>query len=391
MKEVRLTVRDINDENRREKFASAVESLAKAMYIPITVKPKERDTGEAFAYESQGDLVKKWSDHFAFLMDNIYDELVKFLDIPKVTTFSKAIGNDKDWTGIPSSNAIIYHGRIVFNPQTGKPIMREDFRKIIKAIERFLNKHLGPNDKKIVLNSITLGRVLARKMLSTPESELKKIKLDAIKIEDKTIDWINRNYDWLDKIDGRLKGEDRATIARNYRGIKQFMDVAEESMGSKISRMTDDVVHSVRETLINGVKERKSGGQISQDLFDRFGNLNRDWGRIVETEIMEASNTAFLKESVSDAKPGEAVYFKRIEMHDDHVCPYCEKIRGMIVRWSETTLSDENIDDKYAEKAIWEGKTNMGRKARDYWVPSAQVHPWCRGSWSRWYPPVEVK
>lgn len=376
MKEIRLIVKNIKDENRREKFQSAVESLAKAMYIPLTVKPRERETGEAFAYECQGDLVKQWTDYFASSLDNVYKEVTKLLDLPSVSTFSKSIKDD-DWTGIPSSEAIIFRGKILFNPENGKPILRDDFRKIIKAIERFLNKRLGPADKKIVLNSISLGRVLARRLMDMPAEELQKMRLKNIHLEDKTYEWINKNESWLNKIDSRIKSEDRARLVKRYRGMQVMMDIAEESMGSKITKMTEDAVHAVRETLINGVKERKNMGAISQDLFDRFGNMNRDWGRILETEIMEATNNAFLQETVTASSPGEAIYFERIEMHDDHVCSFCEKIRGMIVRWSETPLTDENIDDKYADKAIWEGKTNMGRKAKDYWVPSAQVHPWC--------------
>ena len=390
MKEVRLTVKDINDENRREKFQSAVESLAKAMYIPLTVKPKERETGEAFVYKSQGDLVKQWTDYFASTLDNIYKEVTRVLDLPSASIFSKAI-DDPEWTGTPSSEAIIFRGKIVFNPETGKPILREDFRKIIKAIERFLNRRLGPADKKIVLNSVTLGRMLAKRLANTSGEELRKIKLAELKVEDKTYEWINKNESWLSKIDSRLRTDDKSRLVQRHRSMQVMMDVAEESMGSKITKMTEDAVHAVRETIIGGVKERKSMGAISQDLFDRFGNMNRDWGRILETEIMEASNNAFLHETVTSAKPGEAVYFERIEMHDDHVCSFCEKIRGMVVRWSDLPLQNENIDDKHAEKAIWEGKTNVGRKAKDYWVPAAQVHPWCRGSWSRWYPPVEVK
>lgn len=386
MNDIRLVVQGITDNNRREKFTSALDSLAKAMNIPLTVRPKDRESGEAFVYQAQGDLVAKWTGQFAEITDTVYTELVKFLDLPQVSTFSKSIGDEH-----PASHAIIYRGKILFNPETGKPIYREDFKQIIKTLEKFINKRLGGAEKKITLNSISLGRMLAKKLMNTPDSELRKMRLNALDVDGKTVDWVSQNIGWLDKIDGRAKTEDRLELARRYRGMKVLMDISEESMGSKITRMTDDIVHGVRETLINGVKERKSRSAISQDLFDRMGNHNRDWGRIVETEIMEATNNAFLKEANAESKPGEAVYFERIEMHDDHVCPYCEKIRGMIVRWSETPLQDDNIDDKYAQKAIWEGKTNIGRKSRDYWVPAAQVHPWCRGSWVRWYPPIKEK
>lgn len=387
MKDIRLVVRDINDDNRREKFTSAVESLAKAMYIPYTVKPKDRESGEKFVYESQGDLVKKWTHYVAATLDNVYFEFVKLLDLPAVTTFTKAIEDD-GWTGRPASEAIIYRGKIVFNPETGRPIYREDFAKIIKALERFLNKRLDPAAKKVVLDSVALGRVLARRLLDTPAEELRKLRLPEVKIKEKPVDWIADNLTWIDRKMGKLSPDERDRMNNHYQSIRNFVDIAEESMGNKITRMNQNVIYEVRESIIGGVMERKSRKEISQDLFNRMGNINRDWERIADTEIVQASNTAFLKETVADAAPGDAVYFRRVEMRDDYVCKYCDKIRGMVVRWSETPLMSEDIDDKHAKKAIWEGKTNIGRKAADYWIPAGPVHPWCRGSWERWFPPI---
>jgi hypothetical protein len=384
--EIRLIVKDINDENRRDKFTSAVESLAKAMYIPYTVKPKDRESGEKYVYQSQGDLVKKWNYYVAATLDNVYLELTKLLELPAMTAFTKAIPDD-DWTGRPASEAIFYRGRIVFNPETGKAIYRDEFEKIIKALEKFLNKRLDPAAKKIVLNSVTLGRVLARKLQNANPEEIRKLKFPEVKLNEKPVDWIADNLSWIDRKMGKLTTEERDRMNAHYRGVREFVDIAEQSMGNKITRMTNDIVYEVRETIIGGVMERKSRKEISQDLFNRMGDLNRDWEKIADTEIVQASNTAFLKETVAESEPGEVIYFRRVEMRDDFVCKFCEKIRGMVVRWSDTPMSTEEINDKHAKVAIWEGKTNIGRKAKDYWVPAGPVHPWCRGSWERWFPP----
>ena len=82
----------------------------------------------------------------------------------------------------------------------------------------------------------------------------------------------------------------------------------------------------------------------------------------------------------------EIVYKDRIEkalseMLDDNTCKKCRKLKGTIALWSEVPLPDERIKDEYAKYAIWDGK-NEGD------CPVGIVHPWCRGTWVRYYPEV---
>lgn len=382
MAQVRLTVSEITEENRKEKFTLAVESLAKAMKMPLTVKPKERERGEQFVYRAQRELVERMGTALGEALDEVYETLCAALELPRVTTFSKAMKDE-------GYEPLRYRGRVVYNPETGRPIHRQQFESIIKAIEKFLNKRLDAAGRKIVLDSAALGRILGRKLRDLPASEVRKLGLDECTHKGKPAEWIADHMKWLDDTHGGLKAEEKKRMFEHYRGIERFVDLAEQSMGNRISKLEEAVKYEIRDSIIHGTMERKGRREVAQDLFNRFGALNRDWSRIAETEIVETSNNAFLKEVASSAQVGEKVYFRRVEMRDQFVCKYCEKIRGKVALWSEVPLADDMIAaDPHAEAAIWEGKSNMGRKASDYWMPSGTVHPYCRGSWERWLPPA---
>ncbi len=390
MSEVRIRVLDVNDANRRLKFSRAVEGLAKAMQIPITVRPRDKENAEKFVYAAEEELVAAWRKDFASVLDTIYFTVCDVLDLPRVTTFSKAIREQDPEQKRPISEAIFYHHRVIFNPETGLPIYREDFEKIIHAIERFLNKRLDPSAKKIVLHSVALGRVMARRLLALNAAEIRKLKLEEVVHEGKPIEWMAESLERQNRAMGPLRPEERDRLSEHYKHISRMVDVAEQSMGDHITQMEEDTVHAVRRSIIDGVKGRSSKTEIAQDLFNRFGDLNRDWGRIAETETVESFNNAFLKETAAMAEPGEKVYFRRVEMRDDYVCSFCEKIRGEVALYVNSPLSDDKIEDPVAKVAIWEGKNNIGRKAKNYWMPAGTVHPWCRGSWERFFPDMEV-
>jgi hypothetical protein len=56
-------------------------------------------------------------------------------------------------------------------------------------------------------------------------------------------------------------------------------------------------------------------------------------------------------------------------------------MNGKIGVWSEKALENENVEDEYAEVAIWEGK------GADKGLPLGTVHPNCRGHWIRCFKP----
>jgi len=367
VKDIQLTVTNISEENRKEKYIAASRALAKAMKIPVTLHHRADEThAEGYPYQSYMDLVKKWVLFYAALLDRIYKTTCTVFDLPMVSTFSKAVGDEP----------LIYKGKILYSPETGKPISRREWQQFVLAVERFLNRELSKAEKRIVLESSALGRILERMLKYNTWEEIEKMRLDELKYKRHSFDWLS------DKLNmERTFGMDNFQVAR--------LQVANDTAAQYIRSMAEKSKSAVSQALLNGIKERKSKSKIAQDLFDKMGSLNRDWERIVETEMGDNINTAFLLAQKSEAGPGEKVYFQRYEIKDAAICKHCDKIRGLIALWSDVALDDEKIDDPYAKVAIWEGKTRVGRKASDDWVAAGVQHPFCRGSWSRWYPPTE--
>lgn len=378
---IHLTINEITTLNRRGKYIKAVQALAKAMELPITIKPRDKERAEQYVYASQKDLTEKWRNEVGGIIDVIYHGICSTFKIPVIKTFSKAL----DAIGAnarPVSEAIWYNGRIVFNPETGQPINKKDFEKIIRALEKFLNKRLAPQGRKIVLNAIALGRTMARRLLETPESELRKLKLVDIEYQGKTIEWMSESLNRQDRLFGPVSISDKKKLIN-------AVDIAEQSMAENITKITDEIRHAVKRTIIDGMKGRLPKKQIAQRLFDRLGNVNRDWGMIVDTEMVDTFNNAFLRESSLSSYPGEKRYYKRIEANDKFTCPWCKKIRNTVALFVDKPLEDDTINDPIAKVAIWEGKDNVGRSSKNLWIAAGAQHPWCRGSWVRYFPEQE--
>jgi hypothetical protein len=155
--------------------------------------------------------------------------------------------------------------------------------------------------------------------------------------------------------------------------------VATDYVAQLVTKTNDHIRNEIKDTVLNGIREHRTKGQVSQDLFNRLGSMNRDWKRIADTEIVNTANLAGILEDVHNAPEGEKVYFKRYELPG--CCDKCAKINGMIVLWSDVPLEDDHIKDPYAKIAIWEGKPQDKKMTT---VVPGTMHPNCRGGWARW-------
>lgn len=160
-----------------------------------------------------------------------------------------------------------------------------------------------------------------------------------------------------------------------------------------ITNLTATTRTRMKTVILDGIKRITLGDRqgtwqkLGQELFDTFGDLNRDWRRIAITETGNATNTGYL----SSLPIGTKV--RREEAYRG-ACPFCQKIRGKIL----TVVSDEQ-EPKDWETEVWPSKSNVGRSASprkrvggmliprtpdELWsIPAGVVHPHCRGSWSR--------
>ena len=348
-----LTVRLIDFD--RNKIEKAVLKVALSLDADISGAGK----GESFVYEAQKEIVDKYYKEFTDRTRAIYDFVISYFDLPDIRIVSKA-------------GELKYKGKILYNPETGKPIKEAEWKKFVVELEKFLNRNYSGIGKKIVLSAESLGIILDRLSKTNSLEALRKMTLSSLKSKRYDVDWISESVK-------NMKNRFGEVISRERQARIQ---IAAYSAAQRVARIADDMRNSIQQIIIDGIRDKQSKSVVAQNLFDKCAGLNRDMQRIADSEVQMASNGAYCKEEVYNSKPDEKVYFRRFEVIDDNTCKQCRKLNGEIALWSEVPLPDDHIKDPYAKYAIWEGKNEGNR-------PLGIVHPYCRGSWIRYYPEVE--
>ena len=386
---IKIQITDITEGNRKAKFEQLVKSLTGGTpeYIPadntprlgiINIKlkdfsneriekalrtmamslsvPLKAAKGEIFFYQAQEDLTDKWCMFFSELVRNTYDYVTEYLDLPKKTVMSK-------------SDILTHKGRILYNPSTGEPIKQSDWNKFVGNLEKFLNRNIKDVEKKIILESKSLSKILDRMLKYNTLEAVKKLRLEGLQYHGKSFDWISENVRNMQNVFGEsLTRQEQARI-----------EVMTQSAAQEITNITDKMRGNIKQILIDGVKGKRSKGQVSQALFDKMVGDNRDFQRVADTEIQNTFNNSFVQEEVYNTEEGKKTYFKRIEVIDGNTCPKCKAINGKIAVWSDKPLNDEKSKDKNADYVIWEGKDGF-----EWDCPISVKHPYCRGTWQRY-------
>lgn len=310
--------------------------------------------GETFTYKAQEELTNRFVKELTNKTKAIYEFVINYFGLPEMRIVQK-------------SN-LTYKGKTLYNPETGEPISKTEWKKFIGELEKFLNRNYNGIGDKIVLSAESLGRILNRLSKTNTLDAIKKMKLSDLKYKQRTFDWISNTAKNMTDTFGESLTRDR----------QARVQAAIDSVAQRITHVQDDMRDSIQQIIIDGVKDRQSKSKISQNLFDKCVGMNRDFQRIADTEIQNNSTSAYIHEEVHNTEDGEKVYFQRFEIIDDNTCAKCRKLKGKIVLWSDMPLESENIKDPYADKAIWEGKEEG--------IPFSVSHPWCRGCWVRYYP-----
>jgi hypothetical protein len=358
-----LAITDITPANRRAKMLKAIRAISKKLGVPVSVASKGKAHGqEPYLYDIQQELADEWTGYYSSILKKIYDIVIAALGLPRVDmeTMRKAIDD---------SGPLRYRGKIVYNPETGQPISNKDFDNLIESLQKFLNRNTKDIAKQILLDSVTIGKLLKRIARYSASAKMEKLKLESLKYRGKTFDWIRADFKNLTSVLGEPLT--RSEMAR--------YQVATDYVGQLVTRTNDNIRNEIKETVLNGIREHRTKGQVSQDLFNRLGSMNRDWKRIADTEIVNTSNLAGILEDVHNSPEGEKVYFERYELHG--CCDKCAKINGKVVLWSNVPLDDEHIKDEHTDIAIWEGKPQEKGKTV---LVTGTIHPNCRGGWVRW-------
>ena len=366
-----LEINNVTKENRFDKFTKAIKVVAEQLDLPIGVETVEKQKTKCI-YPIQEEILNYWTLFYKKLLDELYLSIVSIFDLPAISIESIKKSNNsimQKANGINNIKPLMFNGRILYNVDTGKPIDKKDFDNFIKTIEAFLNQNTKDVSKHITLDSVAISKILKRIARYSTTKRMQELSLDNLRFKEKTFDWIRDEYKNLNNILGE---------SLTHKEMARYQ-VCEDYATNLITKVNEDVRSDIKGIFLDGIKNRKSKAQISQDLFDKLGQHNRNWKRIVETESVNISNLASVLEDVQHAEEGEKVYFQRYEMGD--ACPICKGIHGIIALWIKAPLVDDKIVDDYASIALWEGKES---NAKNGVIGIGTMHPHCRGTWIKW-------
>ena len=335
-----------------ERIEKALRTMAMSFDIPL-----KSAKGEVFLYKAQEDLTDKWCMFFSELVRNTYDFITDYCDLPKKTVMSKSV--------------LTHKGKILYYPETGEPIKQVDWDKFVKNLEKFLNRHIKDAEKKIILQSNSLGKILDRMLKYNTLEAVKELQLEKLQYHGKSFDWISESVKNM-----------KNTFGDSFtRGEQARIERLTQSSAIKVTNVTDKMCGDIKQILIDGVKGHKSKSEVSQALFDKMVGDNRDYQRLADTEIQNAVNNSFLREEVQNTPDGQKVYFQRIEVIDKNTCAFCKRMNGKIAVWSDKPLKDEKANDGVADFVIWEDKEWNGS---GHSFTTGVFHPYCRGTWVRY-------
>jgi tail protein len=335
-----------------ERIEKALRTMAMSFDIPL-----KSAKGEVFLYKAQEDLTDKWCVFFSELVRNTYDFITDYCDLPQKTVMSKSV--------------LTHKGKILYYPETGEPIKQADWDKFVKNLEKFLNRNIKDTEKKIILQSNSLGKILDRMLKYNTLEAVKELQLEKLQYHGKTFDWISESVKNMKNTFGDFF----------TRGEQARIEMLTQSAAIKVTNITDKMCGDIKQILIDGVKGHKSKSEVSQALFDKMVGDNRDYQRLADTEIQNAVNNSFLREEVQNTPDGKKTYFQRIEVIDKNTCAFCKRMNGKIAVWSDKPLKDEKAHDGIADFVIWEGKEWNGST---HSFTTGVFHPYCRGTWVRY-------
>lgn len=328
------------DVDSEEKLNTAYEILAKAFGRSI-----ESQSNEISPYRSireLEELVKKTVEDDLYLL---YKEIkLRWLRLTKAESPFKL------------------SGKIYLNPRTGRPLTKSQWAIIKKDLMRAFGYIYRDKDELLIKTAMALGKVLkSMKTTSAINTPLKTISLAG---------------------EARQLPHDPA-----YRAGYAF---AQEHMAENIVELTNRQFKAIHDVTLQAYVDRKSPQRLQVELFEKFGEMNRDWRRIADTEIATATNNGQL---ISMLESTEEDYTFVKGLSSAEACDFCatqvhEHIFALVSTPPEDGSDQVTIKGK-KYTAIWIGKNNVGRRKVDWWVAAGCQHPHCRCSFVSYTPGFE--
>ena len=337
-----LELRDIHSKTG-SKFETAVEALSKALGYD-----SERQQKEISPFRSVRDLEALSKDRVESLLLRLYNAI------------------SKRWLSLEKSKSdpFVLNGRIFLNPETGKPLTKKQWTIIKKDILKVFKYIYGNEEERIALHALSLGRVL--KGMSIADS----LSLGYSNVQEAVDDTVHKLKSPL---------------------WKNTVDFAQQHAAELMTDLSQRHYSKIHDTIQTSIMNRQSHRELREALFDRFGEMNRDWRRVAETEIGNAQNNGQLVTEIERTREGETIFMKGISSSE--ACPWCRThVDNQIVVLLEEPpdgTDDHVIVDGTTYTAIWPGKDNYGRNRANWWVAAGTQHPHCRCTWVRHIPGFE--
>jgi hypothetical protein len=270
------------------------------------------------------------------------------------------LGMNKNLKKSKEDGILIFKGKIQYSPKTGKPITIKEWIRLEEAIIKYLNIEKKELQRKISSDSYWLGSLLAR-----------MDKQQRLKVHAKDIDISEPDFN---KVDFTNYDKDRIELADRFAGIY-------------IQNVNDKTRSKIQQIILDGSRQHTNKGKVLQNLFDLEDDINRDWERVVRTEIPSNINDGIMT-TLLRTSDEENIFMKGISAPT--ACPHCMRLvnEKVVVLVNKPIDSGMKTIDGKIYPAIWPGKSNFGRKPRDYWVANT-IHPYCRCTWTEWYVELE--
>jgi len=254
-------------------------------------------------------------------------------------------------------------GQIYINPKSGKPLTKKEWKIIRKDLERSFHYIFRHQDAQLIKTAMALGKVIA----TAPTGKAISATL------------------------GGMKPTDGIMIVDHDPAYRSAIQFAVDTAGENIQDMKQRHIKKIHDVVVNAQVNRDGPRQLETDLFQQFGNLNRDWKMISETEIATNVNNGQLIAELSKPRTEDYVFMQGLSAVT--ACPWCAgEINGRVVVLLDNpppgggdliTVGGEEYP------VIWPGKSNVGRPRRDWWIAAGTQHPHCQCDWVRYVPGFE--
>lgn len=183
--------------------------------------------------------------------------------------------------------------------------------------------------------------------------------------------------DQYPKLTRREKAEYAAAATRTYGYIKGMGERIKKTLGNSVSE--EEIKNAVEERRIEelsvikreherGVLERRSVQAIVSSIGNQLKDWNRDWGRIVETEMENIFLLGVAQVIMEDHGPDALVYKDVFP----GACSHCRRLYTTAGSGSEPRI--------FKLSSLIMNGDNIGRKARDWKPVIGATHPYCYSS-----------